>query len=224
MKQQRKKTLLLPLDAIDLEKYIPAGQSEFTTALQAAHAVLADPASQDAVNQAASALNTALMNLRLKADESLIASLKSFVRTVSLMNLEQYSEPVRMMAKAQIQKVQKVLEDHKSGANVLSMDDARALEAENNKVMQALRPYTTKPEEPTVKPDDSTKPEEVKKPEETKPAENKPAAEKTEKETRPAASSVKPAKSVKTSVGGFGLWMTGAVTALGALLAGKKRK
>lgn len=211
-------------DVIDLEKYIPAGQSEFTTALQAAHAVLADPASQDAVNQAASALNTALMNLRLKADESLIASLKSFVRTVSLMNLEQYSEPVRMMAKAQIQKVQKVLEDHKSGTNVLSMDDARALEAENNKVMQALRPYTTKPEEPTVKPDDSAKPEEVKKPEETKPAENKPAAEKTEKETRPGASSVKPAKSVKTSVGGFGLWMTGAVTALGALLAGKKRK
>lgn len=57
----------------DLEKYVLSGQEEFKAALSQAEEVLADPESQGAVDDAARALHHAWLNLRLKADESLLA-------------------------------------------------------------------------------------------------------------------------------------------------------
>lgn len=218
--------VLAAAEALDLEKYTPVGQSEFMDALQGAVVMLTNPTSQDAVDQAARNLNMALMNLRLKADESLIASLKDFVRSVSLMNLEHYSQPVRLMAKAQIHKVQAALDAHEAGTAVLSMEEAKGLQEENIRVLKALQPGAEVPAEPSVKPEE-TKPEEAK-PDTSKSAaeksETSEKAEKPEKETKPYASSVKPAGSVKTAAGGTGLWLVSAIAALGAIAAGRKNR
>lgn len=71
--------LVAECDATDLSKYIRDGQDEFKAALEEAKAVLADPQSQKQVDEATAKLHVAYMNLRLKADESIIESLKSFV-------------------------------------------------------------------------------------------------------------------------------------------------
>lgn len=66
-------------DEVSLEQYVTAGQAEFTAALEQGKAVLAAPESQAQVDEALSTLHNAWLNLRLKADESLLASLQSFV-------------------------------------------------------------------------------------------------------------------------------------------------
>lgn len=65
-------------DEVNLEEYVNAGQAEFTEALNQAKAVLAAPESQAQVDAALSSLHTAWLNLRLKADESLLVKLQAF--------------------------------------------------------------------------------------------------------------------------------------------------
>ncbi len=220
-------------DALDLEKYVPAGQDAFLTARENAHSVLAAPADQKSVDQAAAGLNAALLNLRLKADESLIASLKDFVRTVSLMNLDAQPVSVQKMARAQVARVQAALDAHEEGTAVLSMTEARELKEENDKVLSALRPEEDKPAEPVVRPEEPAKPEEDRKPVDSTP-ENKDVEQKTEPKTESKTEAVKEAqteskasattaKSVKTAAGGMGLWLAAAGASLAGLFKGRKK-
>ena len=88
MKAANKTDLQMTVDlanSIDLSKYVEAGQAEFTQALEAANAVLADPdAMQEETNAAWDALVTAMSNLRLKADKSTLEDLINSVKDVDL--------------------------------------------------------------------------------------------------------------------------------------------
>lgn len=62
----------------DLDKYVSEGKDAFTQALSQASSVLASPETQNQVDEAVRALSDAYLNLRLKADESLLAALQNF--------------------------------------------------------------------------------------------------------------------------------------------------
>lgn len=77
-------------EMIDLGKYVEAGQKEFTDALAEAKEVLADgSAGQEKVDAAWDALVTAMENLRLKADKSVLEDL---LNEASDMDLDSYTE------------------------------------------------------------------------------------------------------------------------------------
>lgn len=70
--------LVESVSGIDQESYLPDSLAEFNEALAQARGVLADPQSQARVNSAADRLSQAWLNLRLKADESLLEALRDF--------------------------------------------------------------------------------------------------------------------------------------------------
>lgn len=76
----------------ELDKYIETGKAEFTAALRAGEAVLAAPESQKQVDEAASTLHAALLNLRLKADESIVRDLQNFIAEVEAADPENFTE------------------------------------------------------------------------------------------------------------------------------------
>ena len=72
-------------ETYDLSLYIEAGQAEFVTALKAANDVLADKAStQEEIDQAADDLLIAMMNLRYKADKSILEKVVAAVANIDL--------------------------------------------------------------------------------------------------------------------------------------------
>lgn len=75
----------------DLSKFVSEGQAEFTEALNHANEVLANPESQAQVNEAASNLNMAYLQLRLKADEDLLNELKDFINLAENINRAWFS-------------------------------------------------------------------------------------------------------------------------------------
>lgn len=64
----------------EADRYTEATWAPFAEELSAAQAVLAAPESQEQIDAAVRSLNAAYLNLRLKADESLLASLQSFMQ------------------------------------------------------------------------------------------------------------------------------------------------
>lgn len=67
----------------ELDKYIEEGKAEFVDAMRQAEAVLAAPQTQAEVDEMANILHTAFLNLRYKADESVLKALAGFVETVN---------------------------------------------------------------------------------------------------------------------------------------------
>ncbi|MBC5788140.1 FIVAR domain-containing protein [Clostridium facile] len=66
-------SLIAAAEGIDLSKYVEAGQAEFTTALEAAQSVYKDgDAMQAEINEVADKLLNAMLNLRYKADKSIL--------------------------------------------------------------------------------------------------------------------------------------------------------
>ncbi len=66
-------SLIAAAEEIDLSKYVEAGQAEFTTALEAAQSVYKDgDAMQAEINEVADKLLNAMLNLRYKADKSIL--------------------------------------------------------------------------------------------------------------------------------------------------------
>ncbi|WP_069986809.1 family 78 glycoside hydrolase catalytic domain [Massilioclostridium coli] len=66
-------SLIAAAEEIDLSKYVEAGQAEFTTALEAAQSVYKDgDAMQTEINEVADNLLNAMLNLRYKADKSIL--------------------------------------------------------------------------------------------------------------------------------------------------------
>lgn len=80
----------------DLDLYISEGKDNLNAALISAEAVLAQPASQAEVDAAASTLNSAWMQMRLKADEALLDSLREFRVQAASMNRSLYSRALLM--------------------------------------------------------------------------------------------------------------------------------
>lgn len=71
----------------DLDLYTPASAEGFSAALESAKAQLADPQSQQAVDQALNTLHDAWMNLRRKPDEALLQQLRDFLQTAPAFEL-----------------------------------------------------------------------------------------------------------------------------------------
>ncbi|MBC5788144.1 family 78 glycoside hydrolase catalytic domain [Clostridium facile] len=66
-------SLIAAAEGIDLSKYVEAGQAEFTAALEAAQSVYKDgDAMQAEINEVADNLLNAMLNLRYKADKSIL--------------------------------------------------------------------------------------------------------------------------------------------------------
>lgn len=77
---------------IDLNLYLAAGQDEFTDALAAGQAVLANPQSQQQIDEALDTLNNACLALRLAPDEEVLAALQAFVQKVSALDESLFAE------------------------------------------------------------------------------------------------------------------------------------
>lgn len=91
---------------IDLSKYVEAGQQEFTDALAAAKEVLADgDAMQGAVDDAWNALTDAMVNLRLKADKTVLEDLLNEAAGLDLSSYTEESAAVFRIALASAQAV-----------------------------------------------------------------------------------------------------------------------
>ena len=91
---------------IDLSKYVEAGQQEFTDALAAAKEVLADgDAMQGAVDDAWNALTDAMVNLRLKADKTVLEDLLNEAAGLDLSSYTEESVAVFRIALASAQAV-----------------------------------------------------------------------------------------------------------------------
>lgn len=77
-------------EGIDLSLYIESGKAEWTEALAQAKAVLASPASQAAVDAAASRLHQAWLNLRLAPSEEMLEELKNFAAQLNALDLSSF--------------------------------------------------------------------------------------------------------------------------------------
>lgn len=85
--------LTTSVENTDLNDYadIPGTKEAFTSALEAARAVLADPVSQQAVDQALSDLSDAYLALRLRPDEEMLRTLRSFAEQVEALDPAAYT-------------------------------------------------------------------------------------------------------------------------------------
>lgn len=112
--------------SLDLSKYVPDGQEAFTAALQQAESVLAGPESQAQIDAAAHTLHTAYLNLRLIADESLLADLRTFAADFAAADPAAYTADAWQRIEKTGRKVQAALEEHDAGRKLI--DEQTALE------------------------------------------------------------------------------------------------
>lgn len=124
-------------EMIDLTDYIDAGQQEFTDALAAANAVLADgDAMQAETDNAWNALVDAMANLRLKADK---AALEDLLNEVAGLDLTQYTEESAAVFRTALASAQAVLED-----DALTEDDQETVDNAVAALMSARDGLTAK--------------------------------------------------------------------------------
>ena len=109
----------------DLSKYIEEGKAKFQAALENAKNVLAAPESQGQVDEAVRTLNNTYLNLRLKADESILQELKDFTAEVEKLDMKLYSSKSSAKIVGTFEKVSKALENPN-----LTQNEAEALLAE----------------------------------------------------------------------------------------------
>lgn len=93
----------------DLSLYVSAGQAEFIQALANGQAVLADPISQEQVDAALQTLSSAWLNLRLKADESLLNALAGKVRALITADLSKADPALKQEAEAFVRETEQLL-------------------------------------------------------------------------------------------------------------------
>lgn len=122
-----------------LTAYVEAGQAEFIEALNHARDVLANAETQDEIDNAASALNTAYMNLRLKADESILKELQAFLAEASNIDESKYSADELSFIKEVTAKVRKSLDDHYNGIHELTADEAEELSSLSAEALNVIR-------------------------------------------------------------------------------------
>lgn len=74
--------LIETADGLDLDAYVEAGKEELRSTLAQAKGVLENPESQQQIDESALALHQAYLNLRLKADEALLANIRQTMADV----------------------------------------------------------------------------------------------------------------------------------------------
>lgn len=114
--------LIGTIEQTDLSLYIQEGQENLQTELAAARETMHNPASQAEVDGAVQSLHQAWLQLRLKADESLLDSLRSFRTRLLQMNRSLYSAPLLQQADVMQQQITELLDQKE-----IPQDEARAL-------------------------------------------------------------------------------------------------
>lgn len=205
--------LVAETEGIDRTAY--ADTTAFEEALASAKAVLADPADQESVDAALNSLSSAYLALRLKPSEEMLKELQGFVETVSLLDLNLYTDEARVL----------LLETRDLCLNALNnknltKDEAQKVIDQINTVKpvidSGLKPAD--PIEPAQKPESPAEP--AQKPETPAEPAQKPAAE----EQKPAES-VKPVKnSVSTAFATGTAGLAAAGLGAAAILAALRRR
>lgn len=196
--------LIAESEKIDQTRYLTAGLDAFNEALIQAKAVEAAPESQSQVDTAAAALHQAFLNLRLKADESLLESLRQLKTELQM---QMRYAPVLLQNQCV-----NYLNDL-DGYLALGEPEASAGEtllAQGKELLEQIG--LTKPDETDKKPDVIQKPEESQKPGNAVSQESvRPDTPAAESSVSAGASAVK--QSVKTAAS------TGITAVLGAAAA-----
>lgn len=114
-------------DDLDLDAYMETGKAEFSQALAEAKAVLEAPESQEQIDAMVNTLHGAYLNLRLKADESLLQALAAFVETVNNMDLSAYSSIQVEQLNQITREITAALDNHAKKAPELGQKEALEL-------------------------------------------------------------------------------------------------
>lgn len=211
--------LIDQVSELDLTLYVPEGQEAFQSALQEARNVLDHPENQAQVDAAALNLGSAVLNLRLRPDESLIEQLNSFTVMAMSVDFTGYRAEDRHLVVSALNQILSDLEDE-------NLDQQRAQNDLQlaNQALQVIRSYDqnnqTKPDSPKEdqktpdlsdkedlkKPDEETEPETNQKPlDQTKPSSQK---ETVKKSVRTAQKTGFGAVFSLTLASAAGLWLT----------------
>lgn len=140
---------------IDLTQYVEAGQAEFTAALAKANEVMEDgDAFQEDVDTAWTALTEAILNLRLKADKSVLEDL---ISQTAHLDLSSYTEESVVTFRAAFAAAKTVLLDESlSVDNQAEVDEAvTALQA----AYDGLEKVQAEPEDPDAENPDAENPD-----------------------------------------------------------------
>ena len=140
---------------IDLTQYVEAGQAEFTAALAKANEVMEDgDAFQEDVDTAWNALTEAILNLRLKADKSVLEDL---ISQTAHLDLSSYTEESVVTFRAAFAAAKTVLLDESlSVDNQAEVDEAvTALQA----AYDGLEKVQAEPEDPDAENPDAENPD-----------------------------------------------------------------
>lgn len=121
------------------EKYIEAGQAEFLEELTKARDVLVHATTQAEIDNAVSDLGRAYLNLRLKADESILKELQSFLAESANIDRSKFT-PEQLEDIDDVRaRVTDALNKHYERNPELAADDAAALHAETQRVLALIR-------------------------------------------------------------------------------------
>ena len=102
-------SLIAAAEEIDLSKYIETGQAEFTAALKAAQKIYQDgDAMQVEINEVADNLLNAMLNLRFKADKSI---LEEVVQEAEKVDANAYTEESYAVLQSVVEKAKEVIAD-----------------------------------------------------------------------------------------------------------------
>lgn len=187
----------------DLSLYVSAGQDEFTAALENAVQVLAHPDSEEQAALAVNTLNEAYLNLRLKADESLLEALRSFSQTASSINRSWFTESELARIDA-VKKEADILLQKKE----ISRQEAEPVAKEASELSALISSR-----KPTAASKDQMQPE--------MPASVQKTVVSADSLIPASHSTVQPSTAAATGAGSL---FAAGLAALGALIAGKKRK
>lgn len=204
---------------IDLSLYLEDGKEAFRQALGQTAAVLAKAENQQQVDEAATALNQAYMNLRLLPDEALLARLEQFAAAVLSLDRTLFSTEELSRLDEAAEKVQIMVAAHRNGSHQMDQAEAQNLADETDELMALIS--SRLPENPETK-DPEPAPDipsiTLDKPQDSSINSEKPAAETKMPETT--------SKSVKTAASS-GLFSTlaglGLATGLMPLLRRRKQ-
>lgn len=200
----------------DLTRYVTEGQAEFIQALDSAEALMGSAEDQAEIDEAASALDHCWMNLRLKADESLLKELTGVKEQLEALDLNILPASFRLEVQTAMAHVNTVLQAEEP-AQAEAVNALKEAEAVLEKAETLNQQEEQKKADEAQKDEKDTKPSAANE-EETEKKQN-PEMEKT-------ASSASSSRSVKTaaSLNGMLFGSAAAFSALlGALLKRKKK-
>lgn len=198
---------------LDLSSYTAQGQQELSEWLEQAQALLQTNAEQDEIDRITTNLHMAYLNLRLKADENLVAQLVGLQTVLSSVEEEAIPAESRALFRTVSQTLQKAQSDPEN----LSMEEAQEAMAGYEKLQPVIEQALGKPA--PAPSEDSLKPT----PEPSGSVENKLENNTDQKkaetsQTKPSKTSQKTAKSVRTAAGTGAMQLGSLVVSAGAVL------